>query len=121
MRVNGKSLSYNAQLKAQFKTLSMAYLRKLKSELQFTECKVSFNAGGIAVSGDAHLMGMFSNGIGVYITINESWNNRNSMTFLFRTIKNMKDYTGGPNNYFNDEHLQGEVVMNNIKSLCNVS
>jgi hypothetical protein len=121
MQANGKNLSYNEALKAQFKKLSTSFLRALAKQLPFTEKKVSFNAGGIAVSGDAHLMGMFNNGIGLYITINEANFSCDSMNFLYRTIKDMKDYSGGPNNYMTDAVVQENRVLERIKQLCNVA
>ncbi len=121
MNANGKELGYNHELQQKFQQISMAFLRALKKELPFTECKVSFNPGGIAVSGDAHLMGMFENGIGLYITINDSCFSERKLNFLYRTISHMKDYSGGPNNYMTNEQMQNvNLLMMNIRGLCNV-
>lgn len=121
MDANGTDLGYNHELQKEFKRLSMAFLKALQKELPFTESNASFNPGGIAVSGDARLMGMFKNGIGIYILINEPWSRERTMNFLYRTISHMKDYTGGSNNYMTNSHMQdAEVVLSNIKRLCNV-
>lgn len=122
MKVNGRNLGYNADLQAQFKKLATAYLRALKKELPFTECKVSFNPGGIAVSGDAQLMGMFSNGTGLYITINEPWGGGHgkAMNFLYRTIQHMKDYTGGSNNYITDSIIEEGRTLKRLEQLCGI-
>ena len=119
MQTNGKKLSYNYELQQEFEKLSKAALRELAKQLPFVESKVSFNKGGIAVSGDAHLMGMFENGTGLYITINAPWGGGNAMNFLYRTIKPMKDYTGGMNNYMSDSDIVNEEVVTRIKQLCN--
>lgn len=120
MQTNGKNLSYNDALQKQFEKLSKAALRELAAQLPFVESKVSFNKGGIAVSGDAHLMGMFANGIGIYISINEPMFGANAMNFLFRTITHMKDYTGGVNNYMTDSNFENESIVARIKNLCQV-
>ena len=119
MAINGRNLSYNAELKDEFKRKSTAFLRALAKSLPLIESKVSFNPGGIAVSGDAHLTGMFDNGTGIYITINDSVFGDRKMNFLYRTIKHMKDYTGGSNNYMSDSDCEDfDVVVNRIKNLC---
>lgn len=118
MQENGKNLSYNNALQTQFEKLSKAALRELAKQLPFTEVKVSFNRGGIAVSGDAHLMGMFDNGTGLYITINAPLFGVNAMSFLYRTITHMKDYTGGQNNFMSDSMIEEERVLIRIKQLC---
>jgi len=65
--------------------------------LGFTEFKVTNNHGGIAVSGEITLMGMWGEGNGLYLQIFQSVTNRRE--FLFRSIRHMKDYTGGPNQW----------------------
>lgn len=120
MQTNGKKLGYNYELQQEFEKLSKAALRELAAQLPFVEVKVSFNKGGIAVSGDAHLMGMFANGTGLYITINEPMFGGNAMNFLYRTIKHMKDYSGGSNNYMSDSMIEENRVVAQIKQLCNI-
>jgi len=115
---NGTNLSYNDAGQKQFEKLSKAALRELAAQLPFTEVKVSFNKGGIAVSGDAHLMGMFDNGTGLYITLSEPSFSGGAMTFLYRTITHMKDYSGGMNNYMNNSDIENETVVRRIKNLC---
>jgi hypothetical protein len=118
MHTNGGNLGYNHDLQTQFEKLSKAALRELTTQLPFTEVKVYFSKGGIAVSGDAHLMGMFDNGTGLYITLSEPSFSGGAMTFLFRTITSMKDYTGGSNNYMNSSDIENETVVRRIKNLC---
>ena len=83
--------------KKQFHTKSAAFLRALGNDLGFKEFKVTNNYAGIAVSGEITLMGMWSDGNGLYFQINEPIQPFNS--FLYRSIKHMKDYSGGYNQW----------------------
>lgn len=83
--------------KKQFHTKSVAFLRALGRDLGFQECKVTNNYGGIAVSGEITLMGMWSGGNGLYLQLSQSamgW-----QSFLYRQISHIKDYTGGRNQW----------------------
>lgn len=83
--------------KKQFHTKSAAFLRALGRDLGFQKCKVTNNYGGIAVSGEITLMGMWSEGSGLYLQLSQSaigW-----QSFLYRQISNMKDYTGERNQW----------------------
>lgn len=83
--------------KKQFHTKSAAFLRALGRDLGFQECKVTNNYGGIAVSGEITLMGMWSEGSGLYLQLSQSaigW-----QSFLYRQISHMKDYTGERNQW----------------------
>ena len=81
--------------KKQFLRKSATFLRSLGNDLGLKEFKVKTNPGGIAVSGDVTLMGMWGEGNGLYLQIYQPIQPLNS--FMFRTIKNMKDYSGGNN------------------------
>ena len=80
-----------------FHTKSKAFLRALGNDLGFREFKVTSNYGGIAVSGEITLMGMWSENNGLYFQIFKSFTQRRD--FMYRSIKHMKDYTGGPNQW----------------------
>lgn len=116
--VHDNYLSYNQSAKEKFKTMGLQAMKRLASALKLREFKIDFNAGGIAVSGDLHLMGMFNDNVGIYITISEG-SHHNGCTFLYRTIKHMNDYSGGSNNYFRDVVSEKEVV-DTIHRLCKV-
>jgi hypothetical protein len=90
-----EDLSYNEKGKAKFKNISMNFLRDLAKELELIEPRVSFNPGGIAVSGDATLMGMWTEDKGIYVHISQG----PVAPIMYRTIKHMRDYTGGHNNW----------------------
>lgn len=83
--------------KKQFHTKSAAFLRTLGKDLGFREYKVTNNHGGIAVSGEITLMGIWDEGNGLYLQISQSamgW-----QAFLYRQISHMKDYAGGRNQW----------------------
>ncbi len=84
--------------KKAFLTKSAAFLRALGKDLRFTEMRVNTNPGGIAVSGEVSLYGMWSEGNGLYFKINQPLSMQNG-SFLYRHIGHLKDYRGGPNNY----------------------
>ena len=90
--------SYNEVNKKEFKLAATGFLKELAKNLNFTEVKVSFNPGGVAVSGDATLMGMYNENEGVYISFNSDGLDG---AIMFRPIKSMKDYRGGNNVWFN--------------------
>jgi len=117
--VQDNEISYNQSAKDKFKERGLQAMKRLASALKLREFEVSFNAGGIAVSGDLHLMGMFNDVMGIYITISKGAFNHSGCTFLYRTIKNMKDYSGGQNNYFRDVVGHTEVVET-IHRMCKI-
>jgi hypothetical protein len=84
-----RSAGYNEENKAAFRKQSMASLRVIAKELQLLkgEFSISFNPGGIAVSGDATL-----HHNSFYLNIGDSG-------VFWRTCKGQKDYTGGRNRW----------------------
>ncbi len=83
--------------KKQFHSKSAAFLRALGKDLGFQTCKVTNNHGGIAVSGEITLMGMWDGGDGLYFQISQSAVGMGA--FLYRSISHMKDYSGGVNRW----------------------
>lgn len=81
--------------KKRFLDKSAAFLRALGKDLGFVECKVTKNPAGIACSGDVSLYGLWSEGNGVYFKLEETCGHPHML--LYRNIRHMKDYTGGPN------------------------
>lgn len=106
MMLSKESASYNAPFKEQFKRVGKKAMKELADLLELKEVDIHFNPGGIAVSGDLTLMGMWSRDEGIYISMNKDFPNKPWGDVLFRTIKHMKDYSGGSNNYFKFELLQ---------------
>ena len=84
-----------------FHTKSAAFLRALGKDLGFKDFKVTNNHGGIAVSGEITLMGMWGEGNGLYLQLFQSVTQRQD--FLYRQIKHMKDYSGGSNQWLSSD------------------
>lgn len=109
-------IEYNEINKAMFKKLGQSFLKKLvryiKLDFEVLDSKVSWNPGGIAVSGDHNLMLMFSEGRGVYLTISSGAFGHDG--FMARSITHMKDYTGGNNQWFDRSKLRDFPEMNEI-------
>ena len=95
--IHGERESGPNGAKKQFHTKSAALLRALGNDLGLAEFKVTNNHGGIVVSGEITLMGMWDDGNGLYFQINQPWQPLDG--FLYRTIKHMKDYSGGTNQW----------------------
>ena len=74
-----------------------AFLRALAKDLGFEESKVWANPGGIAVAGESTLMGMWGPGNGMYISVVQPMCGCGIV--LYRSISNMKGYSGGSNNW----------------------
>lgn len=102
-------ISYNATAKKEFQQLCMKFLNELKPLLELKECFITFNKAGIAVSGEAFLMGMWTETNGIYINIEQG----SCGPIMYRNIRYMKDYTGGHNNWFQFSD------MTNIKDIAN--
>lgn len=105
LMANGETLQYNEEGKVMFKRIGVKAMKELAVTLELKEYNVSFNPGGIAVSGDLLLMGMWTEHLGVYISMNKDFPNAPWGQVLYRTIKHMKDYTGGSNNWLKFELL----------------
>lgn len=120
LMTNGEILQYNEEGKAMFKRIGTKAMKELAVVLELKEYDVSFNPGGIAVSGDLLLMGMWTDDLGVYISMNKDFPNAPWGQVLYRTIKHMKDYTGGTNNWLKFESLaRPEELKNTIMRLRN--
>ena len=105
--IHGERESGPNGAKKVFHTKSAAFLRTLGNDLGFKEFKVTNNHGGIAVSGEITLMGMWSDGNGLYFQLNQPFRPFNA--FLYRSIKHMKDYSGGRNQWLDcDLFASGE-------------
>lgn len=106
LMLNGESGSYNEDFKQRFCKIGKKAMKELAGLLELKEYDINFNPGGIAVSGDLRLMGMWDDGTGVYISINKDFPNKSWGDVLFRTIKHMRDFSGGTNQYFKFSLLQ---------------
>ena len=75
-------------------------LKALASHLELDRSKIQFNRGGIAVSGEATLIGMKGDN-GIYAYISQKLSGKGAFIYM-RTVAHMKDYTGGPNQTITD-------------------
>ncbi|USF25259.1 hypothetical protein N510_000170 [Firmicutes bacterium ASF500] len=80
-----------------FLNTGKTFLRALTKDLGLVEYNVSANPGGIAVTGETTLIGMWGNS-GIYIQIEQPCYDRERV-LLYRTVRYMKDYTGGHNHF----------------------
>lgn len=118
LMLNGEDGRYNEEFKKKYKMVGLKAMKELARLLDLKEFDINFNPGGIAVSGDLRLMGMWSEERGVYITMNKDFPNRPWGDVLYRTIKHTKDFTGGPNNWLEFKLLQfPEVLRERIMGL----
>jgi len=95
--LSDESGSYNEHFKQKLKLIGKKAMKELAMLLELKEWDIHFNPGGIAFSGDLSLMGMWEEGNGVYVTMNKDFPGQAYGDFYFRSIKDMKDFTGGTN------------------------
>ncbi len=108
--ISGERESGPNGAKKQFLNKSAAFLRALGKDLGFTEMKVRVNPGGIGVSGEAGLYGMWDEGGGLFFELTQPGGYPNIL--LFRRIRHLKDYTGDFNQrlelrFFQDQDYEG--------------
>jgi hypothetical protein len=104
--------------KVTFGRLGKKAFKELAVFLGLNEFDVSYNKAGAASSGDLRLMGMFSEGKGIYITLSKDGI---SDGILYRAIKHMKDFSGGANHYFEErEFATPHTIKEKIISLLDL-
>ena len=89
--------------KKQFLNAGKVFLRALAKDLGLHKVSVSSNAGGIGVSGDCILIGMWQTS-GLYVHLSQPCCDRERV-LLYRTVRHSKDYTGGRNLYLTRRDL----------------
>lgn len=90
--------------KRTFLNVGKTFLRALAKDLCLHDVTVRSNAGGIAVSGECCLYGMWENN-GIFIEISQScysWVG----PVLYRTIRNAHDHKGGHSRYLSLNDLK---------------
>lgn len=86
-----------------FLNTGKAFLRALAKDLGLRDVKVCDNPGGIAVSGECSLIGMWDAG-GIYIMLSQPCYDRERV-LLYRTVRHKSDYTGGKNHFLTRSDL----------------
>lgn len=89
--------------KKEFLDKGKRFLTQLGKDLGFTEMKVFKNPGGIAVSGEVTLMGMWSEDNGLYVQLSEPA--LSDWSVLYRQTRHLKDFAGG-NQFMSNDRLQ---------------
>lgn len=89
--------------KKTFLNLGKVFLRALSKDLGLRNARITSNPGGIAVSGDCTLIGMWENS-GIYINLSQFCSGK--YVLLYRTARNLRDYTGGRNQFLTVEDLR---------------
>ncbi len=91
-------------LKKKHGRMGKTALKQIAKDLNLKEFKVNYNPSGIIDAGYVSLIGMSDETRGVYISISSSgvFNGKN---ILYRSVKHIKDYTGGPNRYLSEEEM----------------
>ena len=86
-----------------FLNLGKTFLRALAKDLGLRDVKVMSNAGGIAVSGECYLYGMWEE-CGLFICLEQPCITQNVL--LYRSIRSLNDHKGGYNNYVTRSELE---------------
>lgn len=89
--------------KKQFLNTGRTFLRALGKDLGLRDAEARSNPGGIAVSGDCSLIGMWQTN-GLYVQLSQPCCDQERV-LLYRTIRHSKDYTGGRNLYLTRRDL----------------
>lgn len=92
--LDGKFVPYDEESKSLFRKLGKEFLEKAREFIGSgsAETSLKYNAGGIAVSGDFSLYVMFNDNKGACVFFNADF-----PFVTMRTIKHVKDYSGGMN------------------------
>lgn len=90
--------------KKTFLNVGKVFLRALSRDLGLREVTVSSNAGGIAVSGECTMIGMWEDG-GIYVCLHQPVYRR-ELVLLYRTVRHAKDFKGGYNHYLTRSDLK---------------
>lgn len=93
--------------KKTFLNLGKVFLRALAKDLGLRDVKVLSNAGGIAVSGECCLYGMWPSG-GLFLCISQPVCGTQDV-LLYRSIRDLQDHKGGYSHY---------VRLNELRTLA---
>lgn len=88
--------------KKTFLNLGKVFLRALAKDLGLRDARITSDPGGIAVSGGCTLIGMWENN-GIYINLSQLCGGK--YVVLYRTARNLRDYSGGRNHFLTADDL----------------
>lgn len=104
--------------KRTFLNLGKVFLRALAKDLGLRDVKVMSNAGGIAVSGECYLYGMWRTN-GLFMCIQQPCRGGQDV-ILYRSIRDLEDHKGGYNHYIHLDELgtlSYEEILARLSSL----
>ena len=104
--------------KKTFLHLGKVFLRALAKDLGLRDVKVMSNAGGIAVSGECYLYGMWPS-CGLFLCISRPSCGTEDV-LLYRSIRDLQDHKGGYNHYIrlNELHtISYETLLARLSGL----
>lgn len=90
--------------KKTFLNVGKVFLRALARDLGLRDVTVSSTPGGIAVSGDCSMIGMWEDG-GIYVCLHKPVYHR-ELVLCYRTARHSKDFKGGYNHYLTRNDLK---------------
>lgn len=99
-----------------FLNVGKVFLRALARDLGLHDVTVSSNAGGIGVSGECSLIGMWENG-GLYVSISQPACGSGKV-LLYRTVRHSRDYKGGYNHFITRHELEKWSYAHLLDALC---
>lgn len=101
--IRGENESGPNGAKKQFLNTGRTFLRALGKDLGLRDAEAHSDPGGIAVSGDCILIGMWQTN-GLYVHLSQPCCDRERV-LLYRTVRHSKDYTGGRSLYLTRRDL----------------
>ena len=106
-----------------FLNVGKVFLRALARDLGLREVTVSSNAGGIGVSGDCSLIGMWEDLKSEYpdakiLVIDSLSASRGQGMLLYRTVRHSRDYKGGYNHFITRHELEKWSYTHLLDALC---
>lgn len=100
--------------KKTFLHLGKVFLRALSKDLGLRDAQIKSNPCGIAVSGDCSLIGMWE-GNGISIRLSQFCGGK--YVLLYRTVRNIRDNTGGRNHFLTQDDLRKLSYSELLKKL----
>ena len=106
-------VSFDDDKKKAFGAAAIQYLTQVADWLDLKEKRIDWNKGGIAVSGEVQLYGMYNSTQGVCVYLSTP----SHSGVMFRKIEHMKDYSGGANQWVDCTNKSPQQLANHIKAL----
>lgn len=102
--------------KKTFLNVGKVFLRTLAKDLGLHDASILSNAGGIAVSGECTLTGMWENG-GIHICLYQpAFGGENVL--CYRSVRHVRDFKGGYNHFITLSELEKWSYSQLLDTLC---